>query len=157
MTIYNGLPGRRSLNNRSLSLAGCFLVTSWLSCRCELYPWHFVVHNPSVLSPLQCGWSSVSKALPFPSPTPFSVGLETVIIFLQPLFVCTPPPQQKKEKRKKNNSKRKGSQWSKFCRSTRPWSGTGSRTNATNQQLLPIGWVSSTLGWKEMWQEAISG
>lgn len=51
--------------------AGCFLVTSWLSWQLELYPWHSVVCNPSVLSPLQCGWSSIGKSSIFFFPLPY--------------------------------------------------------------------------------------
>lgn len=90
MTICNGLLGQGSANNCSLFFAGCFLVTSWLSWQLELYPWHSVVCNSPVLSPLHCGWSSIGKSssffffssLPYLQRGPWNSHLS-----LSPLFV----------------------------------------------------------------------
>lgn len=89
MTICNGLLGQGSANNCSLFFAGCFLVTSWLSWQLELYPWHSVVCNSPVLSPLHCGWSSIGKSSSFFFFLLFligSVGLE-IVIFLFLLYL----------------------------------------------------------------------
>lgn len=46
MTVYNWLRGQRPPNNPLPLFDSCFLVTSWVSHPCELYPWHCVEHKP---------------------------------------------------------------------------------------------------------------